>query len=187
MSAPAEDKRDIAWSSEAGRQARLQALLHDEAMDEYDKSTVTQILRENLVQSPVWVWDEDADRYSAASTLEPLPEEAGTPSFRVWFKLPDRVDLLLGYAVGDGPFYAFTVLVEDDSFSFNLNLPPDALSSLSRLRRKLGQGAEHSLFPLRYEADWTFSDGSRVSGVFLLRDFRSRPELPDLRSSFPPS
>lgn len=113
---------------------------------------------------PVWAWTEDEQGYISVEETEPLPVDRG-PLFVKAKLYPARGPELAGYVLGLGSVYAVGVLVGDGEYVFNKRLGGLVAEVAGRLFAALKAGPL-DLFPLRFETQFSFSNGEKLNGVF---------------------
>ena len=90
-----------------------------------------------------------------------LPDKYGTLFIRATFTLPSG-KMLPGYLVGLETVYAFGIFIGEAEYSFNLNLPDQANTSISEISRASGG---EPVLPLQYKADFHLAGQPPITGV----------------------
>lgn len=116
---------------------------------------------------PIWTWNDEQTELCPVDEHEADPGEHGVLFIRAKFYPADRQ--FDGYLIGCTSFYAFALFIGGHELTFNLNLSEEMEEDLPEIYRLTG-GESFPLFPLRYESDIRYKDGTEIAGWLHLRD-----------------
>lgn len=108
---------------------------------------------------PIWVWDDENTGYLPLS--EPS-YEYGTLFIKAHFKTGEYA--FEGFLVGIDTFYAFSIFVNGEKFSFNLNLPDLIKIKIEKIFKIL-KCKPFKFFPIKFKAAVCFEGQKELSGT----------------------
>lgn len=118
-----------------------------------------RLTQKDFDQHPIWVWDDENTGHLPLS--EPS-YEYGTLFIKAHFETGGHI--FEGFLVGIDSFYAFCLFVNNERFSFNLNLPDLMTIEIKKLYHVL-KCKPFNFFPIHYKADVCLEDQKELSGI----------------------
>lgn len=130
------------------------------------KQGKTYLILEDLDQHSIWKFSDVDDLAYPVMSADDFPEDDFDLRIRAEFLTKSGIKLR-GYIVGVQDIFSIRVYIDDQTFSFNKNLPEYFIEDLNKLNKILGKSLTLSDFsPLKYTTDIDLKGFKNIEGEF---------------------